>query len=70
MSEQKFTHLGFEVGTGEPIPVPRLHTVVAGQTQRSGKTTLLEGLISRAKVPAVSFITKRGERSFAGARRD
>lgn len=62
-------HLGFEVGTGEPVAIPVRHMVVTGQTQEAGKTTTLEALISRAELPAVAFVTKRGERSFADGRR-
>lgn len=43
--------------------------VVTGQTQEAGKTTTLEALISRANLPAVAFVTKRGERSFGEGRR-
>lgn len=62
-------HLGFEIGTGTPVSVPLKHLAVAGQTQESGKTTTLEALVSRAGVPAIAFVTKRGESSFAGGRR-
>jgi hypothetical protein len=62
-------HLGFEVGTGEPVAIPIRHMVVTGQTQEAGKTTTLEALISRADLPAVAFVTKRGERSFGDGRR-
>lgn len=62
-------HLGFEVGTGEPVSIPARHMVVTGQTQEAGKTTTLEGLISRSGLPAVAFVTKRGEQSFALGRR-
>ena len=61
--------LGYEVGTGKPVDVPVLNTVVTGQTQLSGKTTTMEALISRSGLPAVAFVTKRGEQSFAGAPR-
>lgn len=61
--------LGFEVGTGELVEIPIRNMVVTGQTQEAGKTTTLEALISRAGVSAVAFVTKRGEGSFAGARR-
>ena len=57
-------HLGYEVGTGEPIAIPLRHTAVTGQTQESGKTTTLEGLIARSKLKAVAYVTKRGESSF------
>ena len=62
-------HLGYEVGTGEAVSIPVRHTAVVGQTQESGKTTTLEALIDRSALSAVAFLTKRGERSFAGARR-
>lgn len=62
-------HLGYQVGSGEPVDVPIRHMVVTGQTQEAGKTTTLEALIARANLPAVAFVTKRGERSFAEGRR-
>lgn len=65
----KTVHLGFEVGSGEPVSIPLRHMVVTGQTQEAGKTTTLEALISRASLPAVAFVTKRGERSFGDGRR-
>jgi hypothetical protein len=61
--------LGYEVGSGAPVEIPIRHTVIAGQTQESGKTTTLEALIGRSRLRAVTFITKRGEGSFAGAHR-
>jgi hypothetical protein len=60
--------LGFEIGTGDPIHVPIEHTAVCGITQKSGKTTTLDALISRSQRRAVAFITKRSEGSFANAR--
>ncbi|WP_454629703.1 hypothetical protein [Bradyrhizobium cenepequi] len=68
MKEQT-VHLGFEIGSGEPIAVPMRHMAVTGQTQRSGKTTTLEALISRSGSTALTFLTKRGERSFESGRR-
>lgn len=62
-------HLGYEVGAGEAVEIPLRHMVVTGQTQEAGKTTTLEALIARANLPAVAFVTKRGERSFGDARR-
>lgn len=62
-------HLGYEVGTGEPVAIPIRHMAVTGQTQESGKTTTLEALISRSELRAVAFITKRAEGSFRGGRR-
>jgi hypothetical protein len=61
--------LGYAVGSGEPVAVPLRHLAVTGQTQESGKTTALEALVTRAGVPALAFVTKRGETSFAGGRR-
>jgi hypothetical protein len=57
-------HLGFEVGSGRAVDIPLRHTAVTGQTQESGKTTTLEGLISRSGLRAVAYVTKRGESSF------
>lgn len=62
-------HLGFEVGSGNAVSIPVRNMVVCGQTQEAGKTTTLEALIARASVPAVAFVTKRGEQSFAAGRR-
>lgn len=61
--------LGFELGTGEPVEIPLRNLAVTGQTQESGKTTTLEALITRAGVPALVFVTKRGEQSFRRGRR-
>lgn len=62
-------HLGFEVGTGNPVAIPLRHTVITGQSQEAGKTTTLEALIARSRCQALAFITKRGERSFTEAKR-
>lgn len=67
--KQTTIHLGYEVGTGEAVSIPLHHTVVTGQTQLSGKTTTLEALIARSQLPAVAFVTKRGERSFTDGQR-
>lgn len=56
--------LGYEAGTGEPVYIPLKHLVVTGLTQDSGKTTTLEGLISRSELTSIAFRTKRGEASF------
>ena len=60
--------LGFEVGTGARVTIPLGHTIVLGQTQLSGKTTTLQAMTERSGVCAIAFITKRGEKSFRGAR--
>jgi hypothetical protein len=66
----RFVHLGFEIGgdPGHRIPVviPIRHMAVTGQTQESGKTTALTALISRCGLPAIAFITKRGEGEIPG----
>jgi hypothetical protein len=74
----KTVHLGFEVsetdslrplnshGYVEPVEIPIRHMAVTGQTQESGKTTTLEALITRSGLPAIAFLTKRGEASMNG----
>ncbi len=69
MSQPTTVGLGFEIPTGEPVVIPIRNMVVCGQTQEAGKTTALEGLIKRSGMRAVTFVTKRGEGSFTGARR-
>src|SRR5258708_3299872 len=59
-------HLGFEVGTGVSVSLPIRHMVVTGQTQESGKTTTLEAVITGRGLPAIGFLTKRGEASLSG----
>jgi hypothetical protein len=59
-------HLGFEVGSADPVEIPVRHMAVTGQTQESGKTTTLEALITRSGLPAIAFLTKRGEGSMHG----
>jgi hypothetical protein len=64
--------LGYEVSTGKEVRIPFAHTVVCGQTQASGKTTTLEGLLSRSGEPprpALAFLTKRAESAFVDSRR-
>jgi len=62
-------HLGFEVGSADAVEIPIRHMAVTGQTQESGKTTALEALITRSGLPAIAFLTKRGEGSFTVARK-
>lgn len=69
MTKAATIHLGFTVGTGTPVAIPLAHMCVTGMTQQAGKTTALEALITRSGFRAVTFITKRGEGSFAGGRR-
>lgn len=56
--------VGFECGTGEEIKIKPAHLFISGLTQKSGKTTTLEALLSRCNFPAITFITKPGEKSF------
>lgn len=65
MSKTQTVHLGFEVGTGEPVSVPITHLCVTGQTQLSGKTTTLEAMVARSGMKAIAFVTKRGEGVFS-----
>lgn len=54
-------HLGYEIGTGEPVEIPMRHMVVTGQTQEAGKTTALEAMISRSGMKAIAFVTMHAE---------
>lgn len=65
----KTVHLGYAVGTAEPVGIPIAHMAVTGQTQQSGKTTTLEALVSRAQRRSLAFVTKRGEGAFEEAAR-
>jgi len=56
--------LGFEVETSTPVYLSLHHLAIFGMTQLSGKTTTLEGLISRSGLKALAFIVKRGEAGF------
>ncbi len=60
--------LGYEVGTGVEVYLEDGQTVVTGMTQLSGKTTCLEALVTRGKITAVAFLTKRGESGFRNQR--
>lgn len=64
MSLHSEIHVGYEIGTGRAVSIPLRHLAVTGQTQESGKTTTLEGLISRSGLRAIAYVTKRGESSF------
>lgn len=56
--------LGFEIETGKPVYLSVHHLAIFGMTQKSGKTTTLEALITRSKLRAIAFKTKRGETGF------
>jgi hypothetical protein len=63
--------IGFEVPSGAPADVRLHHLALTGLTQRAGKTTALEGIVSRAP-PGLSvlvLLTARGESVFARGRR-
>jgi hypothetical protein len=61
--------VGFEIGTGRRIEIPAEgHLAWFGQTQLSGKTTALEGIVFRGHLKAIAFITKQGEGSFLTGR--
>ncbi len=60
----KAIHLGFEVGSGNPVQIQPSHIIVTGLTQQSGKTTTLEALITRSGLRAIVFRTKPGEKGF------
>ena len=56
--------LGYEIETGKEIKIPISHLMVTGLSQKSGKTTTLESLITRSKKRAIVFRTKIGEKGF------
>ncbi len=62
--------LGYEIGGGEAVDIEVTHLVVTGITNQSGKTTLLEGISSRASgYKFLVFKTKPHEQQFATASR-
>ncbi|MHA1288623.1 MAG: hypothetical protein ACTSPB_14555, partial [Candidatus Thorarchaeota archaeon] len=56
------------MNTGKPVNMSAGHTLVTGMTQDSGKTTTLTALVGRGELTALTFLTKRGEKGFAGQR--
>jgi hypothetical protein len=56
-------HLGFQVGSGEPVEVPEGHTIFLGLTQH-GKTSTLVGMAARSGYACLAFSTKVREASF------
>jgi hypothetical protein len=56
--------LGYSIPEGNEIFIIPSHLIVTGITQQSGKTTTLEALMQRAKLKAIVFKTKIGEKSF------
>ncbi|MHB1910380.1 MAG: ATP-binding protein [Nitrososphaerales archaeon] len=58
--------LGFQIPTGDPVSVELTHIVVTGLTNKTGKTTLIEGILSRAEnYRSLVILTKPGEKVFA-----
>lgn len=57
--------LGFEIKTGKKVEIEPSHLIVTGLTQKSGKTTTLEALITRSNLKAVAFRTKINESGFS-----
>ncbi|MGH2639421.1 MAG: hypothetical protein ACRDF4_09105 [Rhabdochlamydiaceae bacterium] len=56
---------GFEIETGKEVSIESTHMVVTGVTNKSGKTTLLEGLASRGEgLRFLVFRTKPDEQVF------
>lgn len=62
-------HLGYQIPTGQAVTIPLHHTVVTGVTQKAGKTTTIEALLSRmpAGFTGLVFRTKRREITFDNA---
>lgn len=61
---------GFSVDNGDEVSLAPLHTLVCGLTRESGKTTALEGNLSRwAEKKILVFICKKGEEVFHQYRR-
>jgi hypothetical protein len=56
--------VGYEIGSGLPVYMSLHHLAIFGMSALSGKTTGIEGFISRSKLRAIAFITKRGEGGF------
>lgn len=59
-------HVGYEVGTGNPVSMRLTHTVFTGMTM-SVKTTGLEAVIARSGCKTIAFKTKRGRESGRGS---
>jgi hypothetical protein len=69
MSETRMVRVGYQVPGGDEVLVPFQHIAIYGLTQQAGKTTLLEGLISRAGGTVLVLRTGRNEIPFASAHR-
>ncbi|MCI4324879.1 MAG: hypothetical protein L3K00_03205 [Thermoplasmata archaeon] len=68
MSPGAFT-IGYEVPSGTRFDVPLQHTAVYGLTRKAGKTTALEGMISRVGTTALVFRCGKNDLPFEGAHR-
>lgn len=61
--------IGYEVATAKKIAIEMFHTLITGQTQKSGKTTLLRAMASRAVekgYKVLVFDTKTNYSDFQG----
>ena len=56
LKEEDRLFIGFEIGSGQKTTIPIFHTMITGQTQMSGKTTLLKYL---AKAAALLDLAER-----------
>ena len=56
--------IGYEVPSGAPVEVPLQHTAIYGLTRQAGKTTALEGMISRLKDTALVIRTGKNDITF------
>lgn len=57
--------VGFEVGTLDEIRLEPLHTAIMGKSRETGKTTCMEGFLSRWKgKKIIVFLLKDGEDTF------
>jgi hypothetical protein len=73
MAEKEATGFLFSVPSGEPVELEPFHFAVVGQTQFSGKTTLIKRLASWAErlgYKVLVFDTKETEADYAGFGRE
>jgi hypothetical protein len=60
--------IGYQVPGGEPVYAEEHHFFISGMTQKAGKTTCVEGILSRwPGQTSIAFITKRGEMPFTNS---
>jgi hypothetical protein len=74
-SPSRLILVGYGLEARKPVLIKEGHILVCGMPQKSGKTTCIEGLLSRwpgngnRKKKIIAFITKRGENSFPSHRK-